>query len=282
MSVINQMLKDLDARGGGDAQRRAALTAAGQGVMPVPRNALSLRITVVVAVLSTAVLTMLLVWWLAPLVATPADAPAPAVPGAVVAQAVPPPAAAPMPVPVAAPPPAAVEPVAAPPPAAAAPIPAPAVAPARADVPATAAADTAPARSRIEVLPAMDADPLATAREALAAGDAEDALRQLDAARPSPAHRAEADALAAAALQQLGRHEAAIAAYTRALRGEPDIGAWWVGLGISLEAASRGGEALSAYREAQRRGPLDAALADYVGERVDALSAADDSGATSR
>ncbi len=273
MSVINQMLKDLDARGGGDAQRRAALTAAGQGVMPVPRNALSLRITVVVAVLSTAVLTMLLVWWLAPLVATPADAPMP------VPVAAPPAAAV---EPVAAPPPAAVEPVAAPPPAAAALIPAPAVAPARADVPATAAADTAPARSRIEVLPAMDADPLATAREALAAGDAEDALRQLDAARPSPAHRAEADALAAVALQQLGRHEAAIAAYSRALRGEPDIGAWWVGLGISLEAASRGGEALSAYREAQRRGPLDAALADYVGERVDALSAADDSGATSR
>lgn len=276
MSVINQMLKDLDARGGGDPQRRAALAAAGQGVKPTQRNTPSPPgAAVLVAVLATAALAALFAWWFepgrAPTPATPASATAQPATAAPTSESALPTAA---PALLETPPPAAVEPLAPP---AVAP---PAVAPPRAEAPAVAAPAPAPARSRIEVLPATDTDPLAAVREALSAGDAESALRQLESARSPPT--AEADALAAAALQQLGRHEAAVDAYTRALRGEPDIGAWWAGLGISLEAASRGGEALSAYREAQRRGPLDAALADYVGGRVEALSATDDPGASSR
>ncbi|HAI60207.1 MAG TPA: hypothetical protein DCM32_10080, partial [Xanthomonadaceae bacterium] len=85
----------------------------------------------------------------------------------------------------------------------------------------------------------------------------------------------EVEALRAAALQQLGQHAAAIEAYTGALRRQPDVGAWWAGLGLSLEAAGRRDEALAAYRDALRRGPLDPALADYLGDRIDALAAAD-------
>lgn len=129
------------------------------------------------------------------------------------------------------------------------------------------------ARASIErVVP--DVDPLDEPRRALSEGRADEALAAL-AVHIAPS--AERDALEAAALQALGRHPEAEQAYRRALQREPDIGAWWAGLGISLDATGRGAEALDAYREAQRRGPLAPALADYLGERVEALSAGEPS-----
>jgi MSHA biogenesis protein MshN len=129
------------------------------------------------------------------------------------------------------------------------------------------------ARATIERI-ATVVDPLDAARVALAEGRADAALAALAV---QPEAGAERDALEAAALQQLGRHAEAEQAYRRALRREPDVGAWWAGLGISLDTSGRGDEALDAFREAQRRGPLDPALADYLGERVEALSAGEPS-----
>ena len=54
----------------------------------------------------------------------------------------------------------------------------------------------------------------------------------------------------------------------RARRGCPKVGA---------HILSFNRVALAAFREAQRRGPLDPALADYLGERVEALSAGEPS-----
>ena len=51
------------------------------------------------------------------------------------------------------------------------------------------------------------------------------------------------------------------------------VAAWWVGLGMMLEADGRPREAQAAYQEASRRGPLDAALADYARARAEALAA---------
>ncbi|GAB3735648.1 hypothetical protein GCM10028794_15360 [Silanimonas algicola] len=130
-----------------------------------------------------------------------------------------------------------------------------------------------PARASIERL-APEGDPLDVVRDALAEGRADEALAAL---ATLPGHGAARDALEAAALQALGRHADAEPLYRRALRQEPDVAAWWAGLGISLDAAGRGPEALEAFREAQRRGPLDPALTDYLGERVEALSAGEPS-----
>jgi tetratricopeptide (TPR) repeat protein len=285
MSVINQMLRDLDARGQGDAaSRRAAMASAGQpvGHHVSPRRSRRLWWWVAAVTVGLAVTVVLLVanrWQAIERIdeaGTPGDAPAPAlaepvaeIEAVVAAEAVAVAPAAPQAanvVPVPAPAPAPAPPVALPgrPTAVAAdpqpePVPPPAPAPA--------------ARATIERV-ATVVDPLDVARNALAEGRAEAALGALAA---QPEAGAERDALEAAALQQLGRHAEAEQAYRRALRGEPDVGAWWAGLGISLDASGRGDEALSAFREAQRRGPLDPALADYLGERVEALSAGEPS-----
>jgi len=285
MSVINQMLRDLDARGQGDAaSRRAAMASAGQPVGHQVSSGRSRRLWWWVAAVTgglaiTAVLLVANRWQAIERVAeagTPSDAPAPALaaPVAEIEAVVAPEAVAVAP---SAPQAANVVPVPAPVPAPAPPVAAP-------ERPTAVAADPQPepvpppapapvARTTIERV-ATAVDPLDAARSELAEGRAEAALAALAA---QPEAGAERDALEAAALQQLGRHAEAEQAYRRALRGEPDIGAWWAGLGISLDAAGRGDEALAAFREAQRRGPLDPALADYLGERVEALSAGEPS-----
>lgn len=285
MSVINQMLRDLDARGQGDAaSRRAAMASAGQPVGHQVSSRRSGRLWwwvagVTVGLAITAVLLVANRWQAIERVSevgTPSDAPAPALaPAAPVAEieavveaealdvAPPAPQAANV---VPGPAPAPVPPVALPErPAAVAADPEPEPVPPPAPAPA--------ARATIERV-ATVVDPLDAARSALAEGRAEAALAALAA---QPETGAERDALEAAALQQLGRHAEAEQAYRRALRGEPDVGAWWAGLGISLDTSGRGDEALAAFREAQRRGPLDPALADYLGERVEALSAGEPS-----
>ncbi len=263
MSVINQMLRDLDARGqGATAARRAAMAAVGEGRSAAHSPWRSSRTWWWVAALIVALAVAVVVWganrWGAvaalqnPAVAeqVPPDNPAPAIPPPAVTPVITPPVITPA---------VAMRPAA--PPAAETPaLPTPAPAPERAP---------APARARIERVVPL-ADPLDAARIALSEGRAAEALSTLpDGPDSSP----ERDALEAAALQQLGRHTDAERAYRRALAREPDIGAWWAGLGISLDADGRGDEALDAFRQAQRRGPLDPALADYLGERVEALSA---------
>lgn len=287
MSVINQMLRDLDARGQGDAgaRRRAAMVSVGDAGGKAPSAWRSSRLWWLVAALTVAlaVAVVLLVasrWRAIDALADPEDlAPAPVAPATLgeapaepVTRLGPPETA----VREASAEPARIEAKAervappSPPPAEALPR-AEALPPARTLPPAPS--PSPPARASIErAAPVID--PLEPARTALADGRPDAALLAL---ADTPGDSAEHDALEAAALQQLGRHDDAEQAYRRALRREPDIGAWWAGLGISLDASGRGDEALGAFREAQRRGPLDPALADYLGERVEALSAVEPS-----
>lgn len=291
MSVINQMLKDLDAR------RRAsdppmlarALGGAGVGTAP-PRRRRLIRAVALGAGSAAALLAVALVLHreagkgdgVVPQFETvrPATATAEPTRDETVESTGPrrdEDPAAPMPGPES--PTAAATPA---PPAAPSgrvgPVPAMARETAAAPPPAPAAAPAPPpAPPRIERVAAPE-DPLKAIRDALAAGDAEGALRALDAIAPADAGTGapgEIDALRAAAFAQLGRHDAAIAAYRSALRRQPDLGAWWAGLGLSLEARGFAVDAQAAYREALRRGPLDAALADYVGARIDALATDD-------
>lgn len=247
MSVINQMLRDLDARGQGDDRQRSALAAAGQSAAVMahrrpsrPRFGLLLASLVLMLVVLLALLGWMRLRELDAIAAPPVTSEV--APALAAMQDAPPPAPAPAPASLAPPP---------------APAPAPAPAP----------------RARIErIEPAPPPDLLEPVRQALAEGQAEAALQTLV---DSGVRSAEADALQAAAQQQLGHHTEAVQAYQRALRSEPDIGVWWAGLGISLDAQGRADEALSAFREAQRRGPLDPALSDYLGKRVEALSASE-------
>ena len=78
-------------------------------------------------------------------------------------------------------------------------------------------------------------------------------------------------ALRGAVLQRLGRHAEAVGAYEKAVQNAPHVGGNWAGLGISLEALKRDGEAAQAYKRALGAEPLAPELREYAQARIKAL-----------
>jgi MSHA biogenesis protein MshN len=78
-------------------------------------------------------------------------------------------------------------------------------------------------------------------------------------------------AFAGALYQRLGRHKEAIDQYQAALRLAPSAGVWWVGLGISFQAAEQPKEALEAYTRARSSGNLAPELLSFVDQRLKQL-----------
>jgi MSHA biogenesis protein MshN len=87
----------------------------------------------------------------------------------------------------------------------------------------------------------------------------------------SAANNADYHALDAAVLQRLGRHKDAVAAYQEALKLAPRAGVWWMGLAISLQADTRGAEALDAFTRAKAAGGLSPDLISFVDQRMKQL-----------
>lgn len=79
---------------------------------------------------------------------------------------------------------------------------------------------------------------------------------------------AEYAAFLAALLQRQGRHEEAIDQFQAALRLRPSSGVWWLGLGISLQAANLPVAAQEAYRQARAAGNLHPDLAALADQRL--------------
>jgi len=75
-------------------------------------------------------------------------------------------------------------------------------------------------------------------------------------------------AFLAALLQRQGRHEEAIEQFHAALRIKPNVGVWWLGLGMSLQAALRGPEAQDAFRRAKATNNLNPELAAFADQRL--------------
>lgn len=72
--------------------------------------------------------------------------------------------------------------------------------------------------------------------------------------------------------QRLGRHREAVEDYQAALRSGASNSAWWVGLGISLQAIDRRAEALDAFRRARAAGAMSQELSTFVDQRIRSLN----------
>ena len=75
-------------------------------------------------------------------------------------------------------------------------------------------------------------------------------------------------AFAAALYQRLDRHAEAIERYQAALRLAPSAGIWWLGLGISHQAAGQPKDALAAFTRAKSAGNLSPDLIGFVDQRL--------------
>jgi len=98
-----------------------------------------------------------------------------------------------------------------------------------------------------------------------------DALFVLQRHAAPPERNADFHAFAAALYQRLGRHKEAIEQYRSALRIAPSAGVWWLGLGISLQAAEQPKEALDAYTRAKSAGNLAPELLAFLDQRLKQL-----------
>lgn len=102
-------------------------------------------------------------------------------------------------------------------------------------------------------------------------GELDRAAGVLARARSTGANNAGFHALTAAVAQRRGRHEQAARVYTRALEIDANNGLWWLGLGISLAATERPGEARAAFREARASGDLGNSLDRWAAGRIEEL-----------
>jgi len=119
--------------------------------------------------------------------------------------------------------------------------------------------------------PAQIGFAMALARLQVDRGDAAQAAATLrkgiDYAQGSP----EYIAFLAAVLQRLGRHEEAIEHFQAALRQKLASGVWWLGLGISLQAANRAADAQDAFRRARATNNLSPELSAFAEQRLKQL-----------
>ena len=103
------------------------------------------------------------------------------------------------------------------------------------------------------------------------AGELDDAVAVMERAREGAQGDPEYYAQLAAIYQQQGRHSEAIAYFQQALRWQSTEGAWWMGLGISLEQQRHYRDAALAYRKADATGTLSDTVLAYVQSRIQAL-----------
>jgi MSHA biogenesis protein MshN len=88
---------------------------------------------------------------------------------------------------------------------------------------------------------------------------------------PYAGNNADYHAFLAGALQREQRHREAAEQYQAALRAAPANGVWWMGLGMSLQAEKRNGEALDAFQRARASGTLSGELQGFVERRLQQL-----------
>jgi MSHA biogenesis protein MshN len=94
------------------------------------------------------------------------------------------------------------------------------------------------------------------------------ALEVMDRVAMPEAGSPELQSMRGAVLQKLGRHADAVEAFQVALRGAPESGAIWMGLGVSLESLGRKADSAGAFRRAAATGTLSVEARSYAVQRA--------------
>jgi MSHA biogenesis protein MshN len=109
------------------------------------------------------------------------------------------------------------------------------------------------------------------ARLQLENADANGATATLEQGLPSASEDGAYHAFYAALMQRAGRHDEAVKHYLAALRIEPGMPNWLVGIGISLQAIGKGQDAAEAFQRAKDGGQLPPAFVAFVDQRLSQL-----------
>jgi MSHA biogenesis protein MshN len=102
-------------------------------------------------------------------------------------------------------------------------------------------------------------------------GELRPAIDTLNRTLPYALERADYRAFVAALMQRDGNHREAIDHYLAALKKAPQNGLWWMGIGISLQAENRSGEARDAFSRAKASNMLSPELAAFVDQKLSQL-----------
>lgn len=123
-------------------------------------------------------------------------------------------------------------------------------------------------RQGIELAPSHLAFPRMVADALIKNGELQQAASVLEHSAAYAHNDAEYIAMRAAVAQRLTKHDEAVRYYMQALDIYPRRSAWWMGLGMSLEAMNKIKAASGAYVAAVDSGQLNAELLAYVNSRL--------------
>ncbi len=126
-------------------------------------------------------------------------------------------------------------------------------------------------REGLELSPEQSGFSMALARLQVESGDTEAAHNTLRDGLQHAGEDAEYHAFYAALLQRGEQHAEAVQHYLTALKSNPAMPAWLVGVGISLQAQGNVSDAAAAFRRAQETGQLTPQLAQFVEQRLGQL-----------
>jgi tetratricopeptide (TPR) repeat protein len=109
------------------------------------------------------------------------------------------------------------------------------------------------------------------ARLHLASGAKQEALAILQQGLLNAGDDPEFHGFLAALLQTFGRHDEAIKHYLIALRGDPSMATWLVGIGISLRTQKKLVDSAEAFQRAIDTGELSVEVADFARQQIEQL-----------
>ena len=126
-------------------------------------------------------------------------------------------------------------------------------------------------REGLKRSPSETAFSMALARLQLESGEADKALETLAQGAQSAGDEPQYHGFYAALLQRVRRHDEAVQHYLLALRSDPTMPNWLVGIGISLQEQGRNSDAAEAFARARDGGLLNAQLLEFIEQRLQQL-----------